>query len=88
MARYEFREYRIQAGLGVRNAGHEPALTLDGAGKASGLVPKNLLLARQIYPAGSIERMDNADGEVPALIDRGMRISRDLACSESPAGRR
>ncbi|MDK2990172.1 type II toxin-antitoxin system antitoxin SocA domain-containing protein [Methanoculleus sp.] len=30
----------------------------------------------------------DSDGEVPALVDMAMRISRDLACSESPAGRR
>ncbi len=28
------------------------------------------------------------DGDVSALVDMAMRISRDLACSESPAGRR
>mgnify|MGYP001040317264 FL=1 len=30
----------------------------------------------------------DSDGEVLALVDMAMRISRDLACSESPAGRR
>ncbi|MCK9278171.1 MAG: Panacea domain-containing protein [Methanoculleus sp.] len=30
----------------------------------------------------------DSDGEVSALVDMAMRISRDLACSESPAGRR
>jgi len=30
----------------------------------------------------------DSDGEVLTLVDMAMRISRDLACSESPAGRR
>lgn len=30
----------------------------------------------------------DSDGEVSALVDMAMHISRDLACSESPAGRR